>query len=130
MQSLIRDNNFISCTLTSVDQTGHATVEYAHFKKALFQTSIIVVYEHQEVYYYPLALEFRLIDNNILYLTEELGITSAEELFKVLTSSMNKEEKWSNDFKLVVVHVQSQPKYCHQLKMFNIDNVDQEHIYE
>lgn len=128
--NIIRDKEFVSCTITSVDDCGKATVEYEHFKKALFPISIIVIYEYNNDYYYPLALEFRLIDNNILYLTEELSIASAEELFRVLTSSMNKEEKWSNKFKLSVIHLKSMPRYCYKLSNFNIDNIDQEHIYE
>jgi hypothetical protein len=120
----------ISCTITAIDN-GKAVTEYSYFKKALFPVSVIVIYEYNYRYYYPLTMEFRLIDNNILYLTEELGITSIEELFKILTSSMNKEEKWSNEFKLAVVHVKTAPKYCFELsKDFNIDNVTQEHIYE
>jgi hypothetical protein len=120
----------ISCTITAIDN-AKAVTEYSYFKKALFPVSVIVIYEYNCRYYYPLTMEFRLIDNNILYLTEELGITSMEELFKILTSSMNKEEKWSNEFKLAVVHVKTSPKYCFELsKDFNIDNVTQEHIYE
>lgn len=120
----------ISCTITAIDN-DKAVTEYSYFKRALFPVSIIVIYEYNNRYYYSLAMEFRLIDNNILYLTEELGITSIKELFKILTSSMNKEEKWSNEFKLAVVHVKSMPKYCIELsKDFNVDNIKQEHIYE
>lgn len=120
----------ISCTITAVNGST-ATTEYAYFKKALFPVSVIVIYEYNHRYFYPLTLEFRLIDNNILYLTEELGITSVDEMFRILTSSMNKEEKWSNKFTLAVVHVNAMPKYCFELsKDFNIDNVTQEHIYE
>jgi hypothetical protein len=130
IDNFIRDDEFISCTITQVDSNGLANIEYSPFKKALYPLSIIVVYEYQDIFYYPLSLEFRLIDNNILYLTEELKIHSALEIFRVLTSSMNKEEKWSNDFKLVVVHVKNEPKYCTKLKQFDISNVDVEHIYE
>jgi hypothetical protein len=120
----------ISCTITDID-SNNALTAYSYFKQALFPVSVIVVYEYNNRYYYPLTLEFRLIDNNILYLTEELGITSVEELFRILTSSMNKEEKWSNEFKLAVVHLKTLPKYCFELSNeFNIDNVPQEHIYE
>jgi hypothetical protein len=122
---------FNSCTITKVSVDGLAQVEYEHFKKALFPISTIIFYEHGDKYYYPLAMEFRLIDNNILYLTEELGVNSAEELFRILTSSMNKEEKWSNEFKLCVVHTKSKPRYCFELKEdFNISNVNLEHVYE
>lgn len=122
---------FNSCTITQVSEKGMAHVEYEHFKKALFPISTIVFYEHGGMYYYPLAMEFRLIDNNILYLTEELGVNTAEEMFRILTSSMNKEEKWSNEFKLCVVHTKNKPKYCFKLSdNFNIENVIVEHVYE
>lgn len=124
----------ISCTITEVDDTGIAKVEYAYFKKALYPTSHIVFYKYNDRYYYPIALEFRLIDNNILYLTEELGINSVEKIFQMLTSSMNKEEQWSNEFIATVVHVKQEPKYCHKLaKEFTIgslEKVKQRHIYE
>jgi hypothetical protein len=63
-------NLFNSCTITEVNGHGLAEVQYEHFKKALFPISTIVFYEHGDKYYYPLAMEFRLIDNNILYLTD------------------------------------------------------------
>jgi len=101
---------FNSCTITKVSVDGLAQVEYEHFKKALFPISTIIFYEHGDKYYYPLAMEFRLIDNNILYLTEELGVNSAEELF---------------------LHTKSKPRYCFELKEdFNISNVNLEHVYE
>lgn len=127
-------NKNISSTITDVDSTGNAKVEYAYFKEALYATSHMVFYEYNDRYYYPIALEFRLIDNNILYLTEELGITSIEQMFQMLTSSMNKEEQWSNEFVAVIVHVKQEPKYCHKLsKDFTIGpigKVKQRHVYE
>ena len=123
--------DFVSCTITSVDEVGIASTYYEKFKKALHPISTIVIYEHNNSYYYPLALEFRLIDNNILYLTEELGITSVEEMFRILTSSMNKEEKWSNEFELVVVHLKAEPRFCFKLvDNFALGNVKQAHVYE
>jgi len=127
-----KDSNIdISCTITSVDKTGNAEIRYAYFKKALYPLSHIVFYKHNGRYYYPIALEFRLIDNNILYLTEELKIDSVEKIFQMLTSSMDKEEHWSNEFIAAIVHVNSVPKFCHLLsESFVIGNVKQEHIYE
>jgi hypothetical protein len=126
----IRDKEFISCTITSVTDDGLAKIDYAPFKKALFPISTIVIYEYQNNYYYPLAMEFRLIDNNILYLIEELGINKISKIFQVLTSSMDKEEKWSNEFELSVIHLIKEPKYCLKLKDLDISNVKVQHIYE
>lgn len=121
----------ISSTITGVEDGVNAKVEYAYFKQALYPTSHIVFYEYNDRFYYPIALEFRLIDNNILYLTEELGINSVEKMFQMLTSSMNKEEKWSNEFIAIIVHANQEPKHCFKLsKEFIIGEVKQEHVYE
>lgn len=133
---VIRNNNDIniSSTITGVDSRGNAEIGYAYFKQALYPDSHIVFYKYNDRYYYPLALEFRLIDNNVLYLTEELGINSVEKMFQMLTSSMNKEEQWSNEFIAIIVHVKQEPKYCHKLsKNFTIGpigKVKQRHVYE
>lgn len=131
MNDFIRNNKQItSCTITGVETNGDATVQFAHFKEARYDTSFIVIYEYDSEYYYPMALEYRLIDNNILYLIKELDITTASELFKVLCSSMEKEEKWTNEFKLALVHLRNKPNRCFKLDNFIVDNVDTTHIYE
>lgn len=131
MNDFIRNDSAItSCTITDVKSNGDATIEFAHFKQARYDVSYIVIYEYSEEYYYPMALEYRLIDNNILYLTEELKIRTASELFRVLSSSMEKEEKWTNEFKLALVHLKNKPNRCHKLNGFIIDDVDITHVYE
>ena len=130
MNELIRNHECVSCTITDVDTLGNAIVQYAPFKQARFDISCIVFYEYGGDYYYPMTLEYRLIDNNILYLTEELGVNSAKELFDILASSMEKEEKWTNKFKLILVHLKKEPKYCYKMKDFTIDDVDKVEIYE
>ena len=130
MNELIRNQDCVSCTITDVDSMGNAVVEFAHFKEARFDVSCIVIYEFSGEYYYPMALEYRLIDNNILYLTEELGVKTIKEVFDILSSSMEKEEKWTNHFKLILVHLKNKPLYCHKMDGFMIDNVDMVEIYE
>ena len=133
---VVRNNSDIdiSSTIIGIDNKGNAEIGYAYFKEALYPDSYIVFYKYNDRYYYPLALEFRLIDNNILYLTEELGINSVEQMFQMLTSSMNKEEKWSNEFTAIIVHTKHEPKYCQLLSqdfiVGPIDKVNQRHIYE
>ncbi len=128
---MIRDDDtFYSCTITDVDSKGIARVEKANFRDALYPVSMVVVYEHAGRYYYPYSLEFRLIDNNILYLIEELKIDSMDEVFRVLTSSMNKEEQWSNQFEAVVVHLKNPPHFCHLLReTFVVETVARD-VYE
>jgi hypothetical protein len=52
------------------------------------------------------------------------------ELFRVLSSSMEKEEKWTNEFKLALVHLKNKPKRCFKLNNFIVNNVDTTHVYE
>lgn len=131
MNDFIRnDSHITSCTITNVESNGDAVIQFAHFKEARYDTSFIVIYEYMQEYYYPMALEYRLIDNNILYLIEELSIKTTSELFRVLRSSMEKEEKWTNEFKLALVHLKNKPNRCHKLNGFIIDDVDITHVYE
>jgi hypothetical protein len=130
MNDLIRDNACVSCTITSVSPDGVAEISFSEFKKAKFDTSVIVLYEHMDINYYPMSLEYRLIDNNVLYLIEELNVRSMEEVFKVLTSSMEKEEKWTNEFVLAIIHLKTIPKFCHRLENLSIGNVNKIEIYE
>jgi hypothetical protein len=66
MNDFIRnDSHITSCTITDVKSNGNATVEFEHFKEARYDVSYIVIYEYEHEYYYPIALEYRLIDNNI-----------------------------------------------------------------
>jgi len=130
MNDLIRDSACISCTITDVSADGIAEISFSEFKKAKFDTSIIVLYEHMNIYYYPMALEYRLIDNNVLYLIEELNVRSMEEVFKVLSSSMEKEEKWTNEFVLALVHLKNIPKFCQRLENLSIGDVTKIEIYE
>lgn len=119
-----KDSNVLSCTITSVDDNGFAIAEYETFKHARFAVSSIVLYKFEARFYYPVAMEFRLIDNNILYLTEELKINRMVEIFDLLSSSMEKEEHWVNEFRLIVVHVNKEPKYSIKLNNdFDISGV-------
>lgn len=130
MNDLIRSSECVSCTITSLSPNGLADVSFANFRQARFDISIIILYKFEGNYYYPTTLEYRLIDNNVLYLLEELSIKSMEEVFRVLTSSMEKEEKWTNKFVLGVVHLLKPPLYCHRLTDITIDNVETIDVYE
>lgn len=130
MKDLIRAAECISCTITSVLENGLADISFAKFKEARFETSIIVLYKFKNQYYYPTTLEYRLIDNNVLYLIEELSIRNMEDVFRVLASSMEKEEKWTNKFVLALVHLNNEPKHCHLLKDFSIGDAERIDVYE
>ncbi len=130
MNDLIRNSECVSCTITDVDKDGIAKIEFSGFRQARFPTSVIVLYEYNNTYYYPTTLEYRLIDNNVLYLIEELSVNSMEKVFQVLASSMEKEERWTNEFILCLVHLNKKPNYCHELKDFSIGDVKLIEVYE
>ncbi len=121
--------DFTSCTITSVNPKGIATVETAQFKKALFPVSTIILYEYLGDVYYPITMEFRLIDNNILFMIKELSINSMDVIFNILESSMEKEEHWSNVFETTVIHLAKMPKFMYKLPK-NFDVGEAQHIYE
>lgn len=130
MNDFIRNGDCISCTITDVSSDGKIQIGYSNFKSAKFPISFIVIYEYDKKYYYPITMEYRLIDNNILYLIRELKVNTMEECFKILSSSMLKEEKWTNEFKLALVHLNKKPNYCFELNNFSIGQVNMVEIYE
>lgn len=121
-------NTFFSYTITDVDCNGDVTSEQVPFRLALHKRAYFVVYEYHGEHYYPLTLEFRLIDNNVLYLIEELGCTDIDEVFRIISSSMEKEEKSTHEYKLAVVHLNNEPRYMHKLPP--ILYTEAKHIYE
>jgi hypothetical protein len=126
-----RDDTPISVTIKDISENGEMDVGYANFRFARFDTSSIVIWEHNSIYYYPLALEYRLIDNNILYLIKELQLNSISEIIHILESSMEKEEGWTNKFKLFVCHLNNPPTHSYQLNHdFSVESIDTHHIYE
>jgi hypothetical protein len=126
---MIRTNsNIYSCTITNVNDVGDVNIHRENFRLVVSEKSNIIFYEHGGEYYYPLTFEFRLIDNNILYLVQELSVVNTDELKRVLISSMEKEEHASAKYEIVVVHLQSPPKFMHKLDTLIVGEA--KHIYE
>ena len=78
-------------------------------------------YEYKNEIYYPVSMEFRLIDNNILHLIEELEIHNFEDLSEGLQSSFKKEEKREVDFFPVILELDEEPKFSYKLSKFSFE---------
>ena len=124
-------DNFCTPNICSVNSESKlAEVSLDYFRAVKQETELFLFIEFENKYYYPLWLEFRSINNHVLFLTEELGINSFNLLRRVLQSSMAKEEKWVNEMKALVYHSKTAPKNSHLLKDFTIESDHSIHIHE
>lgn len=109
----------LSCTLRSVDPvTTNAEFYNVNFRRAVEKECGILFYEYAGNIYYPYAMEFRLIDNNILFLIKELEIKSFEDLCHVLTSSFKREEGREVSFFAVKYKTLKEPPFCYKIDNF------------
>lgn len=112
-------------TIVDIKDNLDLVLESEYFKKALSEVSIIPFVKYKEDYYYLLEHEFRLIDNNILFLINELRVKSSSKLTEILRSSMLKEEGWSNVFKIAVVESNEKPPFSNKVEAeFVFDKID------
>ena len=120
-----------SCTLTNINRQEKAvSFHYINFRKAVEKKCGILFYSYKDSLYYPLSMEFRLIDNNILHLICELDIKNFSDLALLLQSSFNREESLEVDFFAVIYKMKNEPKYCTKLDDFVIDTNNVEIIHE
>ncbi len=125
LSHLIRldSDEILSATLTDVDEKS-LEFHYINFRKAVYPDCGILFYEFQNELYYPFSMEFRLIDNNILFLIEELKISCFSDLSIVLKSSFKREEGKEVEFFPVLHKTKSMPKFSLKLSNFKIDADD------
>lgn len=108
----IGSHEILSCTLTDIDKQNQSlSFLDINFRKAVEKRCGILFYQFEKEYYYPVSMEFRLIDNNVLFLTNELGITRFHELALLLTSSFKREEEREVDFFAVVYKLNEKPDF-------------------
>jgi len=62
-------------------------------------------------YYFPLWFEFRSINNNLLFLIKEYGISDFLTLQKILLSSLEKEEHYQAEIKALVFKTKQLPSH-------------------
>ena len=121
----IGSNEILSCTLTDIDQkTGDLHFLDINFRKAVERECGILFYEFNNTLYYPISMEFRLIDNNVLFLLNELGINKFSDLGLLLESSFRREEGREVAFFAVIYQVQELPKFSIAINGLVFDKED------
>jgi hypothetical protein len=120
---IIRTQKGVFCTpnIYGVNENETVSVSLDNFRTAKNETEYFLFLKWQGNFYYPLWLEFRSINNNLLYLTDELQIKSFNTIRAILQSSMAKEEKWVNEMQALIYHVKQEPQFCHLLDGFTIE---------
>ncbi len=119
--SLIRTEPiFTTPTFIGVDRHD-VVVSNENFRQSKQPSEYIVFFRHQDALYYPLALEFRYIENNILFLIEEYHVGSFGLLRRILLSSYEKEEGFDVNIQALVYHPRNKPRWCQALPKFIIE---------
>ncbi len=98
------------------------------FRRLRADRETIVFLGHAGRFYYPLWQEFWAINNNVLYLTEEMGIRSLGELRRVLNSSLEKEEGYRTEIRFVVVRCRTRPPNAVPMGGLELDVDDLEEV--
>lgn len=129
---IIRTDQKFFCTPNIYDLKDNQTVSVSldYFRAVKIETELFLFLKWEGKIYYPLWLEFRSINNNLLYLTDELKINSFNMIRSILQSSMAKEEKWVNEMKALIYHVKEQPKFSHLLEDFIIESDHSIEVHE
>lgn len=101
-----------------------------NFRKVHQNCELFLFLSYKGQIYFPLWFEFRSINNNLLFLFEELEIDSFDLLQRILNSSLEKEEKWTTQMKAIIYHVKQEPTFSFLLKRFKIEEDFQINISE
>lgn len=121
----IGNGEIVSCTILGVDKLAKALeFQYINFRKAVANKCGILFFMYNNMVYYPISMEYRLIDNNILFLIEELSINSFNDLSDLLASSFKREEGRDVQFFGVLYYSKSKPPLCIELKDFTFESRD------
>lgn len=116
-----RQNNFCTPNLYKIKDNKTVSISLRNFKLQQGEVELFLFLKWRDQIYYPIWLEFRSINNNLLYLTEDLKIKSFNLVRKILQSSLSKEEKRVHEMKALVYHVKEEPKFSHLIKDFQIE---------
>lgn len=113
----------LSCTIKSANHMDSSLEFYnINFRKAVERVCGILFYQFEDKIYYPYSMEFRLIDNNILFLLKELKINNFKDLCDVLSSSFKREEGRDVEFFAVIYSVKQTPPFSYVLEKFDFYN--------
>ncbi len=114
------DHTFTTPTIVDYDEQ-HIILHNENFRDAKQTDEYLLFFQHDSVLFYPYAMEFRYIENNVLFLIVEYGIDSFDMLRRVLNSSYEKEEHFTVNIQALIHHTKKQPKFCHPLPSFVIE---------
>lgn len=106
----VRDD-FKTPNLHSYLGDGLVSVFCENFRKNQQEKELILFFTFEDQYYFPLWFEFRSINNNLLFLFIEYGISDFETLKKVLLSSLEKEEHYQAEIKALVYKTKIKPPH-------------------
>ena len=108
----IGSNEILSCTITECD-SENKKLDFLdiNFREAVEKRCGVLFYEYAGDFYYPISMEFRLIDNNVLFLLNELKIDRFDHLALLLTSSFKREEEREVSFFAVIYELSEVPKF-------------------
>lgn len=130
LPGLVReDRTFTVPTIVAFDEQ-EMVLHNDNFRKAVERDEYLLFFQHDTVLYYPYAMEFRYIENNVLFLIVEYKINSFEKLARVLNSSYEKEEGFTVNIKALVHHTTNKPRFCHPIPLFVIEPEHKVETYE
>lgn len=101
-----------------------------NFRRNQQDQELILFFEYQGELYFPVWFEFRSINNNLLFLFCEYGIKEFSTLVKILSSSLEKEERYQTVFKAIVYKTKNKPSFVHPLPGFMIESSDRIFVEE
>jgi len=122
------DKAFTVPTVVAVDGDT-IIVHNDNFRQATEREEFIIFFKYRDLLYYPYAMDFRYIENNILFLLIEYNVNTFSHLSKILNSSYEKEEGFDVNIKALVYNTPELPKFSHPLPRFRIEDTYLTEIY-
>lgn len=130
LPGLVRTNRTFT-TPTIINYDVHKLVLHnENFRQAKQTDEYILFFQHGSTLFYPYSMEFRYIENNVLFLIVEYQINSFSMLRRVLNSSYEKEERFEVNIQALIYHTNELPNFCHPLPLFVIEPEYKTELYE
>lgn len=103
---------------------GIVSVYCENFRKNQQDKELILFFKFEDQYYFPLWFEFRSINNNLLFLLKEYGVSDFVTLKKILLSSLEKEEHYQAELQALVYKTKNKPPHAILIEGFVIEAAD------
>lgn len=121
LNSIIRhDRVFTTPTFVGIDNRRLVT-HSVNFREADEPEELILFFRFNGMLFYSHALEFRYIENNILFIIIEYNVETFSELVTILNSSYEKEEGYRVNIKAAVYDMDQRPRFSYPLPNFQIE---------